>query len=106
MIHSPFQYARQRVTARTACLNFAAYDHSYGSFPPGPCPKVKARLGRTKQIWNLTHAAPYLRYFCRQPTHADPFVGVASLFDGAPFDTPLDTLYAAPADRIALRVND
>ena len=34
------------------------------------------------------------------------FVGVASLFDGAPFDTPLDALYAAPADRIALRVND
>ena len=33
-------------------------------------------------------------------------VGVASLFDDAPFYTPLDTLYAAPADRIALRVND
>ena len=32
------------------------------------------------------------------------FFGVASLFDGAPFDTPLNTLYAAPADRIALRV--
>ena len=29
------------------------------------------------------------------------FFGVASLFDGAPFDTPL---YAVPADRIALRV--
>ncbi|MGB0552422.1 MAG: hypothetical protein ACPGQV_07585 [Alphaproteobacteria bacterium] len=32
------------------------------------------------------------------------FFGVAPPFDGAPFDTPLDTLYAAPADRIALRV--
>ncbi len=32
------------------------------------------------------------------------FFGVASLFAGAPFDTPLDTLYEAPADRIALRV--
>ena len=71
VIHSPFQDARQRVTARTARLNFAAYDHSYGSFPPGPCPKVKARLGRTKQIWNLTHAATHLRRFCRRPTHAD-----------------------------------
>lgn len=32
------------------------------------------------------------------------FFGVASPFDGAPFDTPLDTLYAVPEDRIALRV--
>ena len=32
------------------------------------------------------------------------FVRVASPFDGATFDTPLDTLYAAPENRIALRV--
>ena len=32
------------------------------------------------------------------------FFGAASPFDGATFDTPLDTLYAVPEDRIALRV--
>jgi hypothetical protein len=32
------------------------------------------------------------------------FIGIASFFDGAPFDTPLETLYEAPGGRVALRV--
>lgn len=34
------------------------------------------------------------------------FAGVSSVFDGAPFETPLDTLQVPVNDHIALRVVD